>query len=611
MPTPPRPDYVATALFAPDGSVADVRLDVAGKVRHLAGRGGATAEADRALAAVFAMDAASLVGGASLVDASGSNAGVGQDDGGGNDDAGPPAPRAGVGHDGQTCLPVFLGAGLGAGIAAVRAAGFGPVFVLDRETAIDAATGVRARFAADPDVRFCDDPDPLAAAAAAADAARAAGFVRLRLVAHPAYPRLDPGWYGAATAGLARYETLRREIGYRKFAARTPRVLILRRPYFLYREIETALDRLGVPYLNLDMGQGQRGETGAVEALLAAVAAFRPDFALTVNHLGLDRQGRLAGLLAELGLPLASWFVDSPRLVLHDYAGLATPGLMLFSYDADAVAEMQDLGFSRVSWLPLATDPERFASGPPVAGRRWRTGASFVGASMESQAAEALAKLAHVAALAAALPGAAAAFVDSPEKSARRFLLARADCGPAYAALTCPEERLAAELALTWEATRRSRQTCVAELLPFAPLIAGDAGWDTAFPGVGRGWRRIDPVSYYDELPEFYRQSDVSLNATSLQMKGAVNQRVFDVPACGGFVLTDAREQLGRLFDLGRETAVYGHPGEIGDMTRHFLAHPAERTRISQAARRRILAEHTYVHRLTDLLAAMKKAFGG
>lgn len=567
MHVPPCPDYDATALLAPDGSVADVRLTVAGKVRHLAGRGGAAAEADKALAA--------------------------------------------VGAAGKNCLPVFLGAGLGAGIAAVRGAGIAPVFVLDREAAIDAATAARARFADDRQVRFCDAVDPLAAAAAVADAAREAGFARLCVITHPAYPRLDPGWYGSAAAGLARYETLRREIGYRKFAADKPRVLILWRPYFLYQEIEAALDRLDVPRQRVDMGQGERGETATVEALLAAVAAFRPDFALTVNHLGLDRQGRLAGLLAELGLPLASWFVDSPRLVLHEYAGLATAGTMLFSYDADTVAEMQALGYARAAWLPLATDPDRFRPGPPVPGHPWRAQASFVGASMVGQAAEALTRLAHVPALARSLPEAAAGFAVSPEKSARRFLLTHDVCGPAYAALASPEEKLYAELALTWEATRRRRHACVRELLPFAPNIAGDAAWETVLPGVGRAWRRLDALSYYDELPEFYRQSDVSLNTTSLQMKGAVNQRVFDVPACGGFVLTDAREQLGALFDLGREATVYREPGEIGDLVRHYLAQPAERERISQAARRRILAEHTYVRRLTDLLAAMKKAFGG
>ena len=129
-------------------------------------------------------------------------------------------------------------------------------------------------------------------------------------------------------------------------------------------------------------------------------------------------------------------------------------------------------------------------------------------------------------------------------------------------------------------------------------------------PDCGTVWKCLGPLDYYEDLPFFYPQSDVSLNATSLQMKGAVNQRVFDVPAAGGFVLTDAREQLAALFTPGREAAVYADPGEIEALARHYLSHPAQRERVSRAARERIAAEHTYEHRLAELAGAMKKAFG-
>jgi spore maturation protein CgeB len=562
--------YAATALAAPDGTILDVRLEAGGKVRHLAGRGGAAAEAERLSAALAALARE-------------------------DPQAGPP-------------MAVLLGAGLGAGIEAALEAGCPAVFVLDREVAIDGATGVRARYAADGRVRFGDAPDPLAAAALATDAARAAGLARLCVVTHPAYPRLDPPWYGGVAAGLARYEALRREIGYRKLAGAKPRVLLLWRPYFLYREIETALARLGLAHERLDMGRGEHGETAVIEGLLAAVARFKPDFALTVNHLGLDREGRLTALLAEIGLPLASWFVDSPRLVLHDYAGLAGPGVMLFSYDADMVAAMAEKGFGRAAWLPLATDPDRFSPRGPVPGHPWQTEVSFVGASMNAQAASALAVLPRP--LARAVAAAATDFAASPERDAGRFLAGHAATAAGFAALVGAPARLQAELALTWEATRRIRQDCVSRLLPLRPLIAGDDGWEAAYPGCGTAWRRLPPLDYYDELPLFYPQSAVSLNTTSLQMKGAVNQRVFDVPACGGFVVTDAREQLDALFEPGRETAVYAEPGEITELVRHYLARPAERERISAAARRRILATHTYGHRLTELVAAMQKAFG-
>jgi spore maturation protein CgeB len=55
-------------------------------------------------------------------------------------------------------------------------------------------------------------------------------------------------------------------------------------------------------------------------------------------------------------------------------------------------------------------------------------------------------------------------------------------------------------------------------------------------------------------------------------MKGAVNQRVFDVPVCGGFLLTDHRRQMESLFEPGREIVCYQEPGEIPDLVRHYLS---------------------------------------
>uniref|UniRef100_I2PY75 Spore protein YkvP/CgeB glycosyl transferase-like domain-containing protein n=1 Tax=Desulfovibrio sp. U5L TaxID=596152 RepID=I2PY75_9BACT len=570
---PPPPPYAATALPGPDGVLADVRLTVGGRTWHLAGRGGGQAERDRALAAMAVVAA---------------------------------GPGGG--------LPVFVGAGLGAGIRAVRQTYAGPIFVCDREAAIDAATGLRAALAEDAGIHFFDDPDPAKAAARVADAAREASFAALAVIAHPVYPRLDPGWYGGVTAGLRGYAAFRDRVAYPKFASgQAPaRVLLLSRPYFLYREIEAALTRLGLPWRRVATGDGETGEEGVVADILGAVADFRPDFALSVNHLGLDREGRLTDLFASLGLPLASWFVDSPRLILHDYAALASARTMVFSYDADALPAVKDLGFVHTAWLPLATDPDRFRPLAGAAGPHpWRARASFVGASMVPQADKALEKLAPYPLLTAHLPEAAADFAASPEKSAHAFLAAHPACAGPFAALPTAEARLDAELALTWEATRRYRLACVRGLLPFSPLVAGDAAWETALPGAGRDWRRLPELHYYDELPGFYPRTDVNLNCTSLQMKGAVNQRVFDVPAAGGFVLTDAREQLAALFDPGREMAVYADPAEIPDMVRHYLAHPDARARLTQAGRARVLAEHTYDRRLIRLVAAMKKAFGG
>jgi len=92
-------------------------------------------------------------------------------------------------------------------------------------------------------------------------------------------------------------------------------------------------------------------------------------------------------------------------------------------------------------------------------------------------------------------------------------------------------------------------------------------------------------------------------------MPNTVNQRVFDCPAAGGFLLTDAQPALRELFDADTEIACYASLDEAREMLRYFRARPAERRAITARARERILNEHTYEHRLHVIADWMRERF--
>jgi len=440
-------------------------------------------------------------------------------------------------------------------------------------------------------------------------------------LAAPAARRVDPELYGALHGMLCGAPTKRptadfwASAAYPKFRSAKPRVLFLDRPYFLNAEIKDALTELEAPWTPLAVPVQERGSAAFVEGLLRQVLDFRPDFVLTVNHFGLDSEGRLAELLERLKLPLASWFVDNPHLILSRYSGLATTGTALFTWDADNVETLRAAGYANVHSLPLATDPRRFRPGLPAGPEAWRTDVSFVGDSMASSVRRSLAACAAVPELAREYAHIAEGFGASRERDVDAYLAsARPELSARLRATGDVALRLACESLVTWEATRQYRQACVSALEPFAPLIVGDeegwrAAWKERFGGAGRA-RFLSRLDYYADLPRFYPMSAVSLNCTSRQMKGAVNQRVFDVPACGGFVLTDRRAQLDALFEPGREALVYDGPQEIPALVERCLGDADLRERVSRAARSRILAEHTYVHRLSRLLDIMRASFG-
>lgn len=559
-----RPQAVAGVVpVRAAGALADLRLLVGGKTWHLWGRDGIVRE--EALA------------------------------------AGAPARS----------LPVLLGPSLGRCLDLLAATGR-PVAVVDREALVWPVTGARERHRHSRNVLWLDQDDPQQVMDELTRWQAAQQGLPFAPLLAPAVRRLDPGLYARLEQDLSASARANfwDHAAYPKFQGAKPRVLLLDRPYFLQIEIKDALTRLEVPWAALPVGTGSRGSGQFIEDLLRRVLEFRPDFLLTVNHFGLDREGRLAELLDRLNLPLASWFVDNPHLILSRYAGLARQGTAIFTWDADNVQTLQAQGYANVHYLPLATDAGRFRPDLPAGPGEWRAEASFVGDSMTRAVAESLGACSGPQALLKDYGGVAAGFGESSQRSVLAYLQAEHPArAELFLALNTDEDRLAYESLLTWEATRQYRWRCAGALAGFRSVVAGDVeGWRALFPPQGQV-RLLPRLDYYRDLPSFYPMSAVSLNCTSRQMKGAVNQRVFDVPACGGFVLTDRREQLEALFEPGREVAVYESPEDIAQLTGRYLRDESERRRITRAAQRRIRSEHTYAHRMTRLLEVMRETY--
>jgi spore maturation protein CgeB len=424
----------------------------------------------------------------------------------------------------------------------------------------------------------------------------------------PFYARLRPELYRvlAERLEISRKVDFWNQARYPKFRSPVPRVLLLTSSYFLMGELESACARLGYATCYVELPSQEVGSQEFVERILSEILRFRPDFVLTINHLGVDKEGILTDLLARLELPLASWFVDNPHLILYVYENLSSEWVTLFTWDADNIESLQAQGFSRVHYLPLATDPHRFVLAPGVKPHR---DVAFVGNSMVHKVRAKLARYSFPQVLLDNLDGLAREFMHSGTLSVARFLDEQHPLeASAFQALADMDMRLAYETLVTWQATLLYRLQRVERLLPFKPLLAGDPGWHELLPAAG--WDYHPELNYYDQLPAFYPATRINFNCTSQQMKGAVNQRVFDVPVCGGFLLTDHRRQMEDLFEPGREIACYSEPDEIPELIRHYLSRDKDRQRIVAAARRRILAEHTYDLRLESLVGAMRRTYG-
>jgi len=80
------------------------------------------------------------------------------------------------------------------------------------------------------------------------------------------------------------------------------------------------------------------------------------------------------------------------------------------------------------------------------------------------------------------------------------------------------------------------------------------------------------------------------------------NMRVFELAAVGTPQLSDAKADIARHLEPGREIVLYRSVAELRAHTRALLADEAARRALAAAARARALREHTWRHRLEELL---------
>jgi spore maturation protein CgeB len=129
-------------------------------------------------------------------------------------------------------------------------------------------------------------------------------------------------------------------------------------------------------------------------------------------------------------------------------------------------------------------------------------------------------------------------------------------------------------------------------------------GADALTPVLQRGGARIDTAT----CMKVFNASRINLNLHSCSGQNLdpeadfVNPRTFELAACGAFQLIDERSLLRDLFGP-EEVATFQTVDELPAAIRRWLRDPEGRAGAALAARRRVLAEHTYTHRMKEILS--------
>ncbi|MBN2343565.1 MAG: glycosyltransferase [Deltaproteobacteria bacterium] len=386
---------------------------------------------------------------------------------------------------------------------------------------------------------------------------------------------------------------LRAALGYTRFQS-VPKILLFDTSYLMVQDVADAAEDLGWTVVRLPTPKQGRGDGQFVASLLQVLVLHRPDFILTVNHLGFDSGGVLSGLLAQYGIPVASWFVDHPMPILGGADSNATDNAQLFCFERTAISWLEKRGYESPVFLPSASNARYFS--PHLTEARlvdkYRCEISLAANSWWYKARVEPSK--------------------QIRRKARMLMSQHSNSDGALADVLAEslqnDDRAvfgAAQVALA-EASLVRRQRFIQALSSLNVTLYGDDYWKHLVPGVA-----IHPyLDYHSELPALFKGSDVNMNITSAQMPTAVNQRVWDVPAVGGFLLTDAQDDALEAFEAEVSMAFYRSFEEAASKAEYYLRHPDERVRISQKGMEIVHRSHRMTHRLQTMYAVMKKRFG-
>lgn len=158
----------------------------------------------------------------------------------------------------------------------------------------------------------------------------------------------------------------------------------------------------------------------------------------------------------------------------------------------------------------------------------------------------------------------------------------------------------------TWE---KEREEMLRYITDFDLGIWGNSWERTTIPTVRRCVR--SKARYGEEMSKICNASKIVLNFIRKQNGNAHNMRTFEVPACGGFMLTTRTQEQVEFFGENGGVACFDGVDDLREKIQYYLTHEEERKRIAQCGAEKVLnGKHSYLDRMRrviDCIRVLKK----
>ena len=110
-------------------------------------------------------------------------------------------------------------------------------------------------------------------------------------------------------------------------------------------------------------------------------------------------------------------------------------------------------------------------------------------------------------------------------------------------------------------------------------------------------------VDYYDMAPYVFKHAKINLNITLRSIKSGIPLRAFDILGAGGFLLTNYQTDFMDCYIPGEDFIYYESKDDMLAKIHYYLNHEDERAAIAKNGFERTKANHTYKHRIEEMLS--------
>lgn len=325
-----------------------------------------------------------------------------------------------------------------------------------------------------------------------------------------------------------------------------------------------------------------------------------PDLVFSVDYFPI-----FSLLCGQEGIRYLSWVYDSPLRTLYS-AAVVNPCNCICLFDRELCRQFQEAGIHTVHYLPMAANVKRLDDMEDFSCQTFLYDVSFVGSlyleegNPFDQMASSLSKYAK-----GYLDGLTAAQMrvqgyDFIEEVLGPVMEEMAEAYPMEELPSIVESRehFYGQFIVNRRITSVERRALLEEVSRYHTVDLFTKYRDFAPANV----RNQGPVDYYSEMPMVFKQSRINLNFSRRGLKSGIPLRAFDIMGSGGFLLSSFQADFLDHFVPGEDFIYYESKEDLVQKATYYLSHEEERREIARSGHDKVAAEHTYRHRVKEML---------